>query len=238
MLIPPSDPMTSHIEGRRKPVIGLAGGIGSGKSTVARHMASLGAGVIDADSLAREALDQPEIRARLVALWGKQILDAGDKPDRAKLAALVFNDSEQRKRLESVIHPEVHRRRMALQKQFEADPSVLAIVEDVPLLMETGLDRSCDAVIFVACPVQTRLQRLAQTRGWAPDELHRREKCQLPLDFKAQQADYVIDNTVDSSHERCNNSKADCSADRSGGESACLSQVRGILARILRDFTA
>jgi len=204
--------------GRRKPIIGLTGAIGAGKSSVARHLASLGAAVIDADALAREALTVPEVREQITQNWGKAALGPGGVPDRQRLADIVFDDLEQLRRLEDMIHPVVHRRREVLRRQYQADPAVLAIIEDMPLLLEKGLDKACDAVIFVHCPVQTRLRRLAEARGWAPGELQRREKCQLPLDFKAEQADYIIDNGTD--------------------ESDCLSRVSDIFSQILQKFTA
>ena len=240
--MPDREAQATEVSRVRKPIIGLTGGIGSGKSSVAHHFAMLGAGVIDADALARDAIDRPDIRDRLVAMFGNEILAPDGSPARDRIAALVFDSQEQLQRLESVIHPEVHRRRAAMRRKFLDDPAIRAVVEDVPLLMEKGLDKGCDVVIFVDCPVQTRLKRLAASRGWAPGELHRREKCQLPLGLKAQQADYVIDNSVDDrisfSTEYNKDNRIEKCADSSVGESACQSQVRGILARILRKYSA
>jgi dephospho-CoA kinase len=201
---------------QRKPIIGLVGGIGSGKSLVARQMAGLGCGVIDADQLARAALEQdPAIRTKLVQWWGPKVLKADGQIDRAAVGRIVFDQPHERRRLEDLLHPMVYAGRQRLRARFESDPSILAIVEDTPLLMEKGLDRQCDVIIFVSAPTPQRLQRLALSRGWTAEELARREKTQLPLDIKARRADYVVEN--------------------SAGEDECLRHVRRVLSQILRD---
>lgn len=201
---------------QRKPIIGLVGGIGSGKSLVARQLAGLGCGVIDADQLARAALEQdPALRAKLVQWWGPKILKPDGQLDRAAIGRIVFDQPLERRRLEDLLHPMVHAGRRRLRARFKSDPDILAIVEDTPLLMEKGLDRECDVIIFVSAPTPQRLQRLALSRGWTAEELARREKTQLPLDIKAQRADYVIEN--------------------SAGEDECLRHVRRVLSQILRD---
>ncbi len=177
-----------------KLVIGLAGGIGSGKSLVARQMASLGCGVIDSDALARQALEEPEVIRTLVSWWGPQVLTPEGRIDRQAVGRIVFADAAERQRLEGLVHPRVHAGRARLREQYERDPSIRAIVEDAPLLYEVGLDEACDVVIFVAASRETRLERVKRSRGWSESELQRRESQQLPLDFKASRADYVLDN--------------------------------------------
>ena len=197
-----------------KPILGLAGGIGSGKSTVARLMGSMGGYVIDADRLAREALDRPEVREELVRWWGTAVLDAGGRVDRKCLADQVFDDPSARQRLEGLIHPLVQRERARLAKAAEADPNVRFIVQDVPLLFEVGADKECDLVVFVDASPETRRERLQQARGWNGAELERREKNQWPLDRKKSGSHAIITND--------------------GDESQCFEQVRSTLKRLLQ----
>ena len=180
--------------GASKPIIGLAGGIGSGKSCVAQEMRRLGAMVIDADRLAKQELDSQEVRDILVGWYGPSLLSAGGFVDRSKLAELIFEDPAERSRVESLLHPRVGRRRDELIRQGRADGSVKAIVLDVPLLFEVGMEVECDVVVFVDAPEPVRAQRLGQSRGWSPEELRRREKWHKRLDFKKVRADYIVDN--------------------------------------------
>ncbi len=179
---------------QKKPVIGLAGGIGSGKSLVARMLAEEGCGVIDADALARQVLQEPDVICTLVDWWGRDILNPDGSVNRGAVGRIVFANEQERKRLEGLVHPRVHAGRVRLRARYEEDPAIRAIVEDAPLLYEVGLDEQCDVVIFVAASPEKRLERVRRSRGWSEEELHRRESQQLPLDFKASRADYVIDN--------------------------------------------
>lgn len=183
---------------RRKPVIGLAGGIGAGKSQVARILGELGAAVIDSDALAGQALDHEEVIAAIRTAWGADVLTEDGRVDRTKLRR-VFDDRSERRRLEALIHPRVARQREALMAQYAADPRVAAIVLDSPLLFEAGIASSCDAIVFVDCDDAVRQARVAASRGWTPKQLQAREKAQKPLDFKKRRADYVVcnDSTTD-----------------------------------------
>ncbi|MFN7021451.1 MAG: dephospho-CoA kinase [Phycisphaerales bacterium] len=177
------------------PIIGLAGGIGAGKSEVGRILQSLGCLVIDSDLRAREALDRPEVRERLVSWWGEDVLSPEGRVDRSKIASIIFSDSAQRKRLEELIHPIVRQDRAAMiaQARASARPPV-AIIVDAPLLFEAGLDKECDAVFFVDAPAELRLARVIQSRGWTRDDLRRREQSQLPLEIKKSRSTLVIPN--------------------------------------------
>ena len=177
------------------PIIGLAGGIGSGKSAVADILARLGCVVCNADDLAREALRQREIRDEIVRWWGRGVLDDAGEIDRGAVAAIVFSRPEERERLESLVHPWVQARRKTLFEQAPADASALVI--DAPLLFEAGLDAECNAVIFVEADRGTRLARVADGRGWDEQTLGRREDSQLPLDEKRARSDYVVSNNGD-----------------------------------------
>lgn len=181
-------------EPSHKPVIGLLGAPGAGKSAVARHFARLGCAVIDADVLAKEALDEPEVRKRIVQWWGEGMLTAQGRVDRKRLAKVVFADSSELKRLEGLTHPHVGARRAALREKYRADPAVKAIVEDCPLLLETGLEKQVDVLVFVEAAAEVRRQRLRASRGWTAAEVARREKNQWPLDIKRARADYVVNN--------------------------------------------
>jgi dephospho-CoA kinase len=180
---------------RRPPIIGLAGGIASGKSAVASILAEMGCAVFDADHAAREVLRQPEVRAQLVSWWGEGVIGEGGEVDRRAVAAIVFDDPEARRRLEALTHPLIEARRR--EAVAAAPPEAPAIVIDAPLLFEVGLDRACDAVIFVDAPRDRRLARAQRSRGWDEAEFTRREESQLPLDVKRSAADHVIENDGD-----------------------------------------
>jgi dephospho-CoA kinase len=182
---------------RAKPVVGLAGGIGAGKSKVARILASLGARVIDSDALAHQELRDPEVIRTLTEWWGESILDPDGQVDRSRLAARVFAHAEEKARLEGLLHPRVARRRESLIWELERDDAVRAVVLDSPLLFETGLNRRCDSVVFVDAEASVRAERVRRTRGWSEEELHRREKLQAPLDKKRSGADHTVVNNSD-----------------------------------------
>ena len=200
-----------------KPVIGIAGGIGSGKSFVARLFGEEGCLVIDSDQQVSEAYRDEEVRQTLRQWWGEQALRPDGRIDRRFIGARVFNNSHERRRLEELIHPRVNAARQRLMEQAAKDPLVKAFIWDTPLLFETGLNRQCDAAVFVEAPLEDRLQRV-KGRGWDAAELARREKSQWPLDRKREISDYVIRNTADADFAR--------------------DQVRDVLSRILVQFIA
>ncbi len=191
----PSTPVTQRggVGNSEPVVIGLAGGIGAGKSEVARAFAALGCVVADSDKAAREALDREDVKARLVAWWGRDILDAQGQVDRSKVAQIVFEDDDAREKLEALVHPIVRLSRKELRAMAKAADSPAAIL-DSPLLFEAGLENECDAVVFVEAPREIRLERVRKSRGWDEKELLRREKKQLPLDAKRERSDYCIVN--------------------------------------------
>lgn len=177
------------------PVLGLVGGIGSGKSLVGAMLSELGCLVCHSDDLARAALADPAVRAELVRWWGPSVLAASGEIDRAAVARIVFADPAERRRLESLVHPWIE---AARRRSFAAaPPGTRALVIDAPLLLEVGLDRECDAVLFVDSPRNDRLRRLGETRGWDAAELDRREAAQWPLDRKRAAAHHVLVNAGD-----------------------------------------
>lgn len=175
------------------PVIGLVGGIGSGKSTVAQAFAALGCLVIDADRDAREAMQREDVIKEVVSWWGPEVLNAEGKVDRAKVAEIVFKDPSQRTRLEGLIHPLIKSDRLLTiaRARQEGRP---AVIIDAPLLFEAGSDKDCDAVVFVDAPPEQRLARVL-ARGWSSEELARREAAQLQLAEKRARSAVIIENS-------------------------------------------
>jgi dephospho-CoA kinase len=178
------------------PIIGLAGGIGAGKSTVARELEALGCLVIDSDQRAKAALDRPDVRDTLVGWWGKGILSPEGTVDRSKVASIIFSEPSQRERLEGLVHPIVRQDRAAIISEAAASNGrYAAVVVDAPLLFEAGLDKECDAVLFVDAPLPVRLARVQVARGWDEAELKRREAAQLSINEKRARSTHVIDNS-------------------------------------------
>lgn len=178
----------------KKPIIGLTGGIGSGKSTVAEAMRSLGAAVIDADAQVHEELKNPRVVDCLREWWGNEVVASDGTSNRQVIARIVFDNPAELKRLENLLYPRLAVRREALLKEFMADPNVSAVVLDAPKLYEAGLNEACDVVVFVEADRATRLARVASDRGWSETELDKRENLQIPLDTKKASADYVVHN--------------------------------------------
>lgn len=181
----------------RKPIIGLTGGIGAGKSLVADIMRELGAAIVDSDRLAHQELSDPQVVATLCRWWGEAIAGIDGVINRKAVASIVFADRTELQRLEDLLYPRIDRRRRSLVDYFEQDSDVRAIVYDAPKLFEAGLDRACDCVVFVDAPWEARVRRAAQTRGWNEAELRKREKMQDPLKPKRAKADYVVTNQFD-----------------------------------------
>ncbi|MBC7834078.1 MAG: dephospho-CoA kinase [Phycisphaerales bacterium] len=175
------------------PVIGLAGGIGAGKSRVARIMEELGCLVVDSDAQARVILDQPAVQARLREWWGGGVIDVDGRTDRKAVAEVIFKDPSQRVRLEALVHPLVRIAREAERDRARRGHR-RAFVIDAPLLFEAGVDAECDAVIYIDAPRSLRLDRVRLTRGWSESELDRREAAQLPLEEKKRRSAAVIVN--------------------------------------------
>jgi dephospho-CoA kinase len=196
-----------------KPVIGIAGGIGSGKSFVARLFGEMRCAVIDSDAQVRAAYRDPSVREVLRSWWGAGVLLPGGEVNRPAIAARVFADEAERSRLEGLIHPWVARARDREMDAAAKDPQLVAYVWDTPLLFEAGLNGECDAIVFVDAPEDLRRRRVREARGWDEAELLRRQKSQWPLDNKRRISDYVVTNTADADDTR--------------------GQVREVLSRIL-----
>lgn len=183
----------------KKPVIGILGGIGSGKSTVARQFGRFGCAVIDADRLAHEILHEPTVVAAVRRRFGDKVLDAAGGINRRALAARVFDDPDDREFLNTQIHPSVLQKSRKLIRQFHMDKTVAAIVLDMPLLMEVGWEKKCDFLIFVDCKPAKRHQRTLKNCKIDAEQIKKREKFQISLDKKKKVAHYTVNNNSDES---------------------------------------
>ena len=181
------------------PVIGILGGIGSGKSTVAGCFADLGCAVIDADAIAHTLLEREDVRGQLIDLLGAGILDANGRIDRALLGQIAFGQPETLKFLTDLLHPLVLERNEALITVYQADPNVAGIVLDMPLLLEVGWEKKCDFLVFVDCDDEKRRARIAKNGKIDIEQLKKRENLQISLDKKRKNAHYIINNNSDDS---------------------------------------
>lgn len=172
-------------------VVGLTGGIASGKSTVSRLLRERGAFVIDADTLAREVVE-PGTRAygELRSAFGDGVFSPEGPLDREKLAKLIFSDPSARRRLELIVHPNVQARGAALLAKQHAP----IVVYDAALLVDTGAHRHVHWLLIVTCPEDERIERLRQRDGMSPEKARARIGAQLGDEDRASEADAVIDN--------------------------------------------
>jgi dephospho-CoA kinase len=184
---------------KAKPIIGILGGIGCGKSTVAARFANLGCRVIDADAIAHEVLDESDILAKLTARWGADVLDAAGLADRSWIAERVFDSPGELDFLNGLIHPRVLERTEAMINACQVDSDVCGIVLDMPLLLEVGWDKRCDFLVFVDCSEEKRRERIAKNTKIDIEQLKKRENFQISLDKKKQKAHYVVNNNSDKS---------------------------------------
>jgi dephospho-CoA kinase len=201
-----------------KPIIGILGGVGSGKSHVARLFGELRCVVINSDDQVTLAYQRDDVKRTLASWWGDDVLDAHGEVNRRAIARRVFSDPKEREKLEALLHPIVAQMRQEMMEKYADDPNVYAYVWDTPLLVETGLHLLCDALVFVDAPFEERLRRVSRSRGWDEAELRRREKIQLPLDKKRELANDVLKNTAGADEV---------------DDDGVRNQVREVLSRIL-----
>ena len=175
-------------------VLGLTGGIGSGKSMVAQIFARLGAVVIDADQLAREVVEpgQPALQ-EIATAFGRDVLLSDGRLDRSKLAGIIFADPAARARLDAITHPRIRARMDEEIKARRSGPGVLIV--DIPLLYENDRTHSVERVIVVWVDPQTQLRRIRRRDGLSAEAARQRISAQMPLDAKRARADHVIDNS-------------------------------------------
>ena len=198
----PSDETNSHPVARKiPPVIGVVGGIGSGKSAVASWvMAHANVSLIDADKLGHDALKSPTVKQALRHRFGPGIFDADGFINRSALAKHVFGDHPDqlaaRHDLEQIVHPEIGRS-ISDEVALSATNGRVAVLLDAAILLEAGWRRLCDLVVFIDTPDAIRLSRVQKNRNWTEDELARREASQWSLDRKRRESDFVVTNDRD-----------------------------------------
>jgi len=174
-------------------LVGLTGGIGSGKSTVARMLEERGAVVFDADLLAREAVE-PGTPGHTAVLerFGADVLAPGGELDREALASIVFADPSARRDLEQIVHPEV--RRLFAEGSEAYHDTDRIVVFSAPLLVESGMHTAFEILVVVSATVATQIQRLMRQRGMSEPSIRARIDAQAPLEDKAAVADFLVDN--------------------------------------------
>lgn len=175
-------------------VVGLSGGIATGKSTVAAMFAARGAAVVDADRVAR-TLQEPgqPCFMQIVETFGREMVGSDGQLDRSRLATLIFGDTAARRRLEAIMHPAIRQAVSAALQRAEAAGASLGVVE-AALILEAGQRARYDCLVVVAAPVEVQLERLMRQRGLAEAEARQRIAAQWPTESKAAAADFVIDN--------------------------------------------
>jgi dephospho-CoA kinase len=172
--------------------VGLTGGIASGKSEVSRRLVELGAVLVDADVLAREAVERgSEGLAEIVRAFGPEVLTDDGALNRAALGSIVFADPERRATLNSIVHPLVRARAAEI---VASAPEDAVVVQDIPLLVETGQAANFDVVVVVDAPDEVRIQRLGERSGLSPEEAAARIAAQATREERLAVADYVVEN--------------------------------------------
>lgn len=177
-------------------IAGLTGGIASGKSTVSAVLAEAGARIIDADRIARDIVRRgTAAHQRIIAHFGRQILGTDGEIDRTRLGAIVFNDPQQRRVLESIVHPGVQAETTRCLERLRREDAAAVVVLDVPLLFESGMHRGLVEVIVVYVPEAVQLERLMKRDRLPQTAALARIRSQMPLDAKKALATRVIDNS-------------------------------------------
>jgi len=178
-------------------MVGLTGGMGSGKSTAAEMFRELGAYIIDADKICRILVepDQPAWQ-EIIKIFGNDILLKNRTLNRAKLADIIFNDPNQKKNLEAILHPKVFEEERSVFEQItKKNPGALVII-DAALLIESGNHRKVDKVVVVSSHEKTRIQRILDRSRFSREDIQRRIQSQMDLKEKIKVADYVLDNNA------------------------------------------
>jgi dephospho-CoA kinase len=192
--------MSSQAAGKEPYIVGLTGGIATGKSTVSNYLRHLGARVIDADEVAHQVtLPGAEGFSKLVEAFGTDVVNPDGSLNRKKLGQIVFNNEEALSALNAIVHPLVISRICSmieiLARDSEDSGQAPFVILDVPLLFETGLDRICNEVWVVAVGPDTQIKRLMERDGYTREEALSRIRAQMPLEEKIRRAGKVIDNS-------------------------------------------
>lgn len=181
------------------PVIGIIGGVGSGKSAVARGLQRrCHVGLIDADQLGHQALEDRSIQRRIRETFGNHVFKAEDQIDRSLLARQVFGPEQEfqqrRELLEKIVHPWINQR---IKEEIEQhrESGCLAVLLDAAVLLESGWSDACHAIVFIDASREQRERQVLAQRNWTPEQLAAREASQLPLEVKRSRSDAVVDNS-------------------------------------------
>jgi len=179
-------------------VVGIAGGVASGKSFVSEQLEILGARILDADRVAHEVLLETDVKNSIRRRWGDSVFDNQGEVNRKEVAKIVFSKSpqgaEDLKYLEGLTHPRIGQRLRKQMDEFASDKKTKVVVLDAAVMFKAGWDRFCDKIIFVDAPRDVRLAR-AKSRGWSEMNFVAREAAQETLDVKKNHADFVVDNS-------------------------------------------
>jgi dephospho-CoA kinase len=177
-------------------VVGLTGGIASGKSTVSRFLEEAGARIVDADKIAREVVEPGSpAYADILAAFGKTILTADGQIDRKRLGQIIFNDPNKKKILDAIVHPRVFGRLNEQVAEYAVQSPGHVVIMDIPLLFETGSHEDLSEVIVVYVPENIQLARLMKRDGIGRNEAMARIRSQMAIETKRQKATIVIDNS-------------------------------------------
>ncbi|MGN6386791.1 MAG: dephospho-CoA kinase [Verrucomicrobiota bacterium] len=182
---------------------GLTGGVGMGKSAIARYLVELGWKVVDTDQLARDLVRPGErALAEIRSAFGTEVLRPDGSLDRVRLAERVFKDTPARVQLEGILHPKIREKWLAQTEQWDREGEREAVVV-IPLLYETGAEKAVNRVICVGCSRATQHKRLTE-RGWADEEIQGRIRAQWPVEKKMDLADFVIwtESSIEKSREQ------------------------------------
>ena len=183
----------------RKLVVGLTGGVGCGKTTVAEMLQQLGAQVIDVDQAGRWAVEQNVgVREQIRTTFGDKVFISSDQIDRRQLGTIIFADPIQREKLNRIVHPVMLQRvRQLIREQLKINASGLYVIVDAALIFELGLDKEVDRTITVSAPLEICRQRIRRRNGLSAAEILQRMAAQLPIEEKIRRADYVLCNDGD-----------------------------------------
>ena len=181
-------------------VLGIIGGIGSGKSAASALFQQFGAAVISADGIGHQVLRLPNVKNAVREHWGLAVFGEDGEIDRRRLATVIFNDERERAHLESLTHPLIAEEVQWQRNKHEQDGVQLCLL-DAPLLLESGWDHMVDVILFVSATAEERWNRV-KNRGWSETEWKQRESAQLSVKEKAGRAHIVLDNSGDTDHLR------------------------------------
>ncbi len=173
-------------------IIGLTGGLGCGKSEVAKILKKRGLMVISADEVAHHLLEEDFVKSRIREIFGEVVFTPNGKVDRKKLAGIVFSDEERLRKLNSILHPLI--RRVINAEIAKARERGENLVVEIPLLLESKGAYDVDVIVVVSTPLNKVIKRLKEKRGWSEEEIKRRLSKQMPLKQKERLADHVIRN--------------------------------------------